>query len=110
MCGVVYLSYLFVCIYVEKYIYIMIISGKFCNDDCVNSIKFFFSVFRILYEPGFLGQEEAADLFDTLLLETQWNKKDIMIRGEYYPQPRLVAWYGPFPYSYSGVTLEAAEV
>lgn len=31
----------------------------------------------------------------------------VRVYGRVVPQPRLVAWYGPCPYTYSGLTLEA---
>ena len=63
-----------------------------------------------MYEPHFLNEDEAYDYFEHLCQTINFDSRDIIIHGIAYPQPRLVAWFGPFPYSYSGVTLEAAEV
>lgn len=30
--------------------------------------------------------------------------------GEYHRQPRLTAWFGDFPYTYSGLTLQPYQV
>lgn len=66
--------------------------------------------FRLIYDSQFIPEQQAEELMDVLRNTTKWHDKNIVIRGEEYPQPRLVAWYGPFPYTYSGATLEAAEV
>ncbi|XP_035221000.1 uncharacterized protein LOC118193944 [Stegodyphus dumicola] len=65
---------------------------------------------RIIYEPDFLPQEIADEFFEILSYTTTWSDKKIVIKGEEVTQPRLVAWYGPFPYAYSGAVLEPAEM
>ncbi|KFM66967.1 Alpha-ketoglutarate-dependent dioxygenase alkB-like protein, partial [Stegodyphus mimosarum] len=65
---------------------------------------------RIIYEPDFLSQEIADEYFEILFHATTWSDKKIVIKGEEITQPRLVAWYGPFPYAYSGAILEPAEM
>ncbi|KAG8181832.1 hypothetical protein JTE90_003979 [Oedothorax gibbosus] len=67
-------------------------------------------VSKLIYEPVFMVEEQAEELMDILSNTIKWHDKNIVIRGEEFPQPRLVAWYGPFPYTYSGATLEAAEM
>ncbi|XP_013781612.1 alpha-ketoglutarate-dependent dioxygenase alkB homolog 3-like [Limulus polyphemus] len=65
----------------------------------------------VYFQPDFFTPEEADRYFDKLIEQRRipWKQTDIKIMGEKYPTPRLVAWYGPFPYSYSGVTLEADQ-
>lgn len=65
---------------------------------------------KILYEPFFFSEDDGQEYFDRLNDATVWHSKNIVIHGIEYPQPRLVAWFGPFPYSYSGSTLEPAEM
>lgn len=65
---------------------------------------------RILYYPSFMSVVEAFELLDYLKNATKWRQLNVMIHGRAYPQPRLVAWFGPFPYGYSGVHLEPQEM
>ncbi|GIX87049.1 alpha-ketoglutarate-dependent dioxygenase alkB homolog 3, partial [Caerostris darwini] len=67
-------------------------------------------VSEMIYNKNFLTEDEADHLRTVLSSSTEWNEKNIVIQGVEYPQPRLVAWYGPLPYSYSGTTLEAKEM
>ncbi|GFS91089.1 alpha-ketoglutarate-dependent dioxygenase alkB homolog 3 [Nephila pilipes] len=64
----------------------------------------------LIYEPNFFCKEEADELMTILENSTTWYDKNIIIHGQEYPQPRLVAWYGPLPYTYSGATLDAKEM
>ncbi|GBM41367.1 Alpha-ketoglutarate-dependent dioxygenase alkB 3 [Araneus ventricosus] len=65
---------------------------------------------RLIYDPDFMKLVEADKYFEVLEDTTAWYDKNIVIRGVEYPQPRLVAWYGPHPYTYAGATLEAGEM
>lgn len=65
---------------------------------------------RLISVPDFMCESEAAELMTILNSTTTWHDKNIIIHGQEYPQPRLVAWYGPLPYTYSGATLEAKEM
>lgn len=61
------------------------------------------------YDPNFLSEEDATNLFNQLKIEVPWEQKFYTHRktGAKYPQPRLTAWYADNPdmeYSYSGVT------
>jgi alkylated DNA repair dioxygenase AlkB len=58
-----------------------------------------------LYE-GWLAPDEAARTFERLFAELDWKQRAIRIMGREVLQPRLTAWYGDAPYTYSGVTLE----
>ncbi|XP_076362496.1 alpha-ketoglutarate-dependent dioxygenase alkB homolog 3-like isoform X3 [Tachypleus tridentatus] len=65
----------------------------------------------VYFHPYFFTPKEADGYFNMLIKQGSipWKQTDIKIMGEKYQTPRLVAWYGPFPYSYSGVTLEADQ-
>lgn len=65
---------------------------------------------RIVYYTDFLDTKEAFILFDELNERTEWRQMNVVIRGTEYPQPRLVAWFGPFSYGYSGVSLDPQEM
>lgn len=60
------------------------------------------------YVPGFLGEDEAADLMRGLIEETPWEQHRIKLFGKEVDCPRLSAWYGDESavYTYSGRTLE----
>lgn len=45
-------------------------------------------------------------MFDQLFEECPWRQRSDSYNGEQYLQPRLTAWFGDLPYSYSGVTLD----
>lgn len=61
----------------------------------------------IYFDPKFLDEHMEQDAFDTLLNDIKWESTSIIIAGEIHKVPRLVKWFGPLPYSYSSVTLEA---
>lgn len=63
----------------------------------------------IYYDPFYLHNSIADELYQTILQKTKWEQKSIEIKGERYPMPREVAWYGPIPYTYSGATMVANE-
>jgi alkylated DNA repair dioxygenase AlkB len=58
-------------------------------------------VFRWL--PGWLEPAEAGRLLELLLAEIPWEDHVVTIVGRQVPVPRRVAFYGPFPYTYSGI-------
>ncbi|KAH3728630.1 alpha-ketoglutarate-dependent dioxygenase alkB homolog 3-like [Dreissena polymorpha] len=63
---------------------------------------------RIRLFPNFIEQKEADSLYETLFHELPWRQRtDVKKDGEKFLQPRLTAWYGDHPYSYSGLTHEA---
>ncbi|XP_013379464.1 alpha-ketoglutarate-dependent dioxygenase alkB homolog 3 [Lingula anatina] len=60
---------------------------------------------RLRLFPVFLDPKEADWMFDELYHELPWRQRnDLKINGESYAQPRLTAWFGDLPYSYSGLT------
>jgi alkylated DNA repair dioxygenase AlkB len=60
----------------------------------------------IRYYPCFFEQETAERYFQTLLRETAWEQRTLLVYGHRHPEPRLTAWYGDegASYSYSGTT------
>ncbi|KAK3701540.1 hypothetical protein QZH41_020527 [Actinostola sp. cb2023] len=58
------------------------------------------------FYPNFLDKEEREWMFEQLVAEIPWDEKKIEIKGTLHVQPRLTAWFGDFPYSYSGLTLQ----
>ncbi|CAC5403160.1 ALKBH3 [Mytilus coruscus] len=64
-------------------------------------------VSRIRFFPNFLDPTEADTIYNDLYHEVPWRQRSDFKNGESFLQPRLTAWYGDFPYSYSGVRHEA---
>ncbi|VDI02179.1 alpha-ketoglutarate-dependent dioxygenase alkB homolog 3 [Mytilus galloprovincialis] len=64
-------------------------------------------VSRIRFFPNFLDPAEADTIYNDLYHEVPWRQRSDFKNGESFLQPRLTAWYGDFPYSYSGVRHEA---
>jgi alkylated DNA repair dioxygenase AlkB len=60
----------------------------------------------LLLHEGWLAPGESARAFERLTAELDWKQRAIRIMGRAMLQPRLTAWYGDAPYTYSGVTLE----
>lgn len=60
----------------------------------------------ILY-PSFPLGYDSQSLFETLREWVEWECRSVMIYGVLRQQPRLIAWYGDYPYTYSGLTLKA---
>ncbi|KAK3593874.1 hypothetical protein CHS0354_011479 [Potamilus streckersoni] len=59
---------------------------------------------RIRFFPNFIEPDEAEWMFTEMHNELQWQQRSDVKNGKSYLQPRLTAWYGDLPYSYSGVT------
>jgi alkylated DNA repair dioxygenase AlkB len=59
------------------------------------------AVFRWL--PGWIDPSEAGRLLEILRVEIPWEDHSVTIVGRAVPVPRRVAYYGPFPYTYSGI-------
>lgn len=51
---------------------------------------------------------DAAAVCDRLLQEIPWRQETLHLFGRDIPQPRLTAYQGDVPYTYSGLTLPAA--
>ena len=63
-----------------------------------------FSFHRLRFFPNFIETPEADEMYGILFHELPWKQKNDIKNGVEYPQPRLTAWCGDVPYSYSGVT------
>ncbi|XP_041351819.1 alpha-ketoglutarate-dependent dioxygenase alkB homolog 3-like [Gigantopelta aegis] len=63
-------------------------------------------VSRIRYFPHFLDESESGTLFTELFHECPWHQRSDLKNGVSYIQPRLTAWFGDLPYSYSGQKLD----
>lgn len=59
---------------------------------------------RIDYYPRFLTADAARKLFAQLLDTLRWEQPLVTLFGREMPSPRLAAWYGNVPYTYSGLT------
>jgi len=57
----------------------------------------------------FLATAEARNLMVRLIAELSFEQRSIRLFGKKVLQPRLIAWAGKHPYSYSGDTLEPRE-
>jgi len=74
--------------------------GELCLSESPNGM----SVIR--YWPKFLS-EKGNDLMMTRLRRyCKWHQKQVKVGGEWKYQPRLVSWYGPCDYQYSGLAME----
>ncbi|XP_007531576.1 alpha-ketoglutarate-dependent dioxygenase alkB homolog 3 isoform X1 [Erinaceus europaeus] len=61
---------------------------------------------RVCLYPGFVALKEADWVLEQLCRDVPW-KQRIGIREDVtYQQPRLTAWYGELPYTYSRITME----
>lgn len=54
--------------------------------------------------PGFIAADECEPIFDELLNTLPWRQETVVDGDETYQQPRMTAWFGDLPYSYSGVS------
>ena len=61
---------------------------------------------RIRLFPGFIDSKECQWMFEQLHAELPWRQRSDVKEGVEYLQPRMTAWFGDFPYSYSGVRHE----
>ncbi|KAM8970668.1 alpha-ketoglutarate-dependent dioxygenase alkB homolog 3 isoform X2 [Sarcophilus harrisii] len=61
---------------------------------------------RIRLFPNFIDSEEADWIFEQLCQDIPWKQRTGNREGMSYLQPRLTAWYGELPYTYSRITME----
>ena len=59
-----------------------------------------------LYQPRFFNPVDSERMFRSIMDETPWEARHIILFGKEVPQPRLACWYGDLAYSYSGITLD----
>ncbi|XP_062917854.1 alpha-ketoglutarate-dependent dioxygenase alkB homolog 3 isoform X2 [Mobula hypostoma] len=62
---------------------------------------------RLHLKPGFIESKEADWMFEQLSREIPWQQKSNIGRDGPYQEPRLTAWYGQLPYTYSGSTMKS---
>ncbi|XP_061466798.1 alpha-ketoglutarate-dependent dioxygenase alkB homolog 3 isoform X1 [Rhineura floridana] len=62
---------------------------------------------RIHLIPGFIDLNEADWMFEQLLQEIPWRQRAHIRQDLSYDEPRLTAWYGELPYTYSRLTMKA---
>jgi len=60
---------------------------------------------RLYYAANFLTTTEADRALITLLSELDWQQEEIHMFGKQVLQPRLQAWHGDKPYTYSGLSM-----
>lgn len=59
---------------------------------------------RLRLIPGFIEPAECDILLQKLISELPWHQETVVRPDEVYVQPRMTAWFGDLPYSYSGIT------
>ena len=57
-------------------------------------------------QGDFIASDPSEQILERLTQTIEWEQRDVVVHGNTYPQPRLVAWYGTGAYSYSGMRLE----
>lgn len=57
-------------------------------------------------QRGFIAADSCDQILERLTETIEWEQRDVVVHGNTYKQPRLVAWYGTGAYTYSGMTLE----
>ena len=62
---------------------------------------------EIEYIPGFLDTDDAWQLFESLLMHTDWRQEQITLFGKTHPVPRLSCWMADagLDYTYSNMTM-----
>ncbi|XP_064423171.1 alpha-ketoglutarate-dependent dioxygenase alkB homolog 3 [Latimeria chalumnae] len=63
-------------------------------------------VSRLQLLGNFIEPKEADWMFEQLRLEIPWKQETHVRQGVSYLEPRLTAWYGDLPYSYSRIRKE----
>ncbi|XP_023418785.1 alpha-ketoglutarate-dependent dioxygenase alkB homolog 3 isoform X2 [Cavia porcellus] len=63
-------------------------------------------VSRVHLYPGFVDSKEADGVLEQLCRDVPWKQRMGIREDVTYLQPRLTAWYGELPYTYSRVTME----
>ena len=61
---------------------------------------------RLELRLGLFDKDTSEWMFEQLLAEIPWEERSVVIRGELRKQPRLTAWFGDKPYTYTGLTLQ----
>ncbi|XP_067902556.1 alpha-ketoglutarate-dependent dioxygenase alkB homolog 3 isoform X2 [Heterodontus francisci] len=58
-------------------------------------------------KPGFVDPKEADWMFEQLCMEIPWQQKSNVRENRSYQEPRLTAWYGDLPYTYSRTSMKS---
>ena len=74
--------------------------GELCLSDTANGMS------RIRYWPKFLSDKGNHLMFNRMRKYVKWHQKQMKVGGEWKYETRLVAWYGPCDYNYSGLNLD----
>ncbi len=75
--------------------------GELClSDTAANGMS------MLRYWPKFLSEKGNHLMFHKLRRYCKWHQKQVRIGGAWKYETRLVAWYGPCNYDYSGLHLE----
>ena len=74
--------------------------GELCLSESAHGVS------MIRYWPKFLSEKGNDLMTNRLRKYCKWHQKQIKVNGEWKYQPRLVSWYGPCDYSYSGLVME----
>lgn len=61
----------------------------------------------VVLETRVIGSLAQEFPFGQICAFSRLEQHDVTVYGKTYPQPRLVEWYGPCNYHYSGVSLKA---
>ncbi|XP_015424988.1 PREDICTED: alpha-ketoglutarate-dependent dioxygenase alkB homolog 3 isoform X4 [Myotis davidii] len=61
---------------------------------------------RVCLYPGFVDLREADWVLEQLCRDVPWKQRTGIREDVTYQQPRLTAWYGELPYTYSRITME----
>ncbi|XP_005578194.3 alpha-ketoglutarate-dependent dioxygenase alkB homolog 3 isoform X1 [Macaca fascicularis] len=63
-------------------------------------------VSRVCLYPGFVDVKEADWILEQLCQDVPWKQRTGIREDITYQQPRLTAWYGELPYTYSRITMK----
>lgn len=64
----------------------------------------------IINQPNFLNEKESEQLFTYLIENCDFQQKTVNIDNRTSKVPRLIKWYGPYVYAYSGIIHPAQEL
>lgn len=64
----------------------------------------------IIHCENFLNEVESEKLYDFLLNHCNFNQKTVNFSGIENKIPRLIEWYGPYSYFYSGISNPARQL
>jgi len=72
----------------------------------MNTITYDLPNSDITYYPNFFDEFDSHYFYTKLLKDIKWETKTLNFSGREVQIPRLTAWYGDAPYTYSGLRLE----